>query len=79
MGSPESEVERGEDETQHPFRVAITWREAGSVSIIPEGGLDPDTSYVMGFPRCLLQPHMVCAPPIKFSTASAPRVLAPSR
>lgn len=63
------------DMTSHPFSVAISERRAGSVDLLPVGGLDPDTDYVLAFPYCTFMPHVDCPPPLRFSTASAPRVL----
>ena len=66
---------RAADQRPHPFSVDVDWLEAGSVTVRPSGGLDPDTDYLLAVPDCELglQPHVRCPPPLHFSTRSAPR------
>jgi hypothetical protein len=66
---------RAADLAPHPFTAAVSERRAGSLDLLPVGGLDPDTDYLLAFPFCSFMPHVDCPPPLRLSTASAPRVL----
>ncbi len=65
---------RTDDGSPHPFSIQVRSGEGGTVDIEPVGGLDPDTDYVLAFPTCAFQPHILCPDPVGFSTRSAPHV-----
>jgi hypothetical protein len=66
---------RTADAEPHPFSVELQGMTSGSVRLLPEGGLDSDTEYLLAFPNCAFQPHLLCPPPITFRTGSAPQVV----
>ncbi len=65
----------GPERAPVPFELTLVDRARGRFRLRPEGGFAPQTTYVLAFPTCDMQPHIDCPPPTPFSTTSAPRVL----
>lgn len=65
----------GPERAPAPFELTAVDPLRGRFALRPQGGFVPNTSYVLAFPTCDMQPHIDCPPPTPFTTASAPRVL----